>query len=373
MISTTLKSIAQTKQSSSSDIASGYYAPLLKFTKYKGVSFHRNSRFLIQLLSVGGAHIRKSEIYITTGENYASPSLPTVKCFNMMNPEVDYILNEYDDCYILYVKTTEVGCVVHAQVLFCENISFVETYNFEPFEVDPNTLTKLIPQKIHYFPNLTPNVRVTNNGIGYYKIATLRVDHNTVGCTYAFSVCENQNGQYKMVGGDIYIKVRHINGSYPKVNMRLANSTCDFNRSMINIVAVAINSKEVEIYIHQPQAYGSYQIKDEFWNATANNSKITLNKPLFVETLPLGEQTALLEDGYESRKLIVKTGVVDASSTTGSVNFDKAFIELIGVSLAVEEYKNATGMVTFNTPSVNGFNYSVNKTGVRFKWIAFGY
>lgn len=373
MISTTLKSIAQTKQSTSSDIASGYYAPLLKFTKYTGVSFHRNSRFLIRLLSVGGAHIRKSEIYIATGENYASPSRPTVKCFNMISPEVEYLLNEHDDCYILYAKTSESGCVVHAQVLFCENISFVETYNFEPFEVDPNTLTKLIPQKIHYFPNLTPNVRVTNNGIGYYKIATLRAEYNTMGCTYAFSVCENQNGQYKMVGGDVYIKVRNINTSYPKVNMRLSGATEDFNKTMINIVAVATNSQEVEIYIHQPQAYGSYQIKDEFWNATAKNSKITLNEPLYVDALPPGEQTILLNDTYESRKLIVKTGVVDASSTTGSVNFDKAFIELIGVSLAVEEHNNATGMATFNTPSVNGFNYSVNKTGVRFRWIAFGY
>lgn len=294
MISESVKSFAQTVQSENNDIASGFYAPLLKFTKYTGTSFHRSSRFLIRLLSIGGGHIRTNELYVATGENYGSPSLAIIRNFNLTTPEVDYFIGEHDDCYVLYVKPEAGGVVIHAQLIYAENSSFIEPINFEKFNVDKTSISKVVPQSKHYYPKLTPNVTLTPSTKGYSKLATIKVSYDTISSTCAFSFCENGNGNASMVGGDVYVKVRHYGGDYPRVTLRASGSSTDFTKDYINIIAVATNSQTVEIYLHQPSGYVTYQVMNKFWNATLSGASIQFEENLSsINVLPSGEQTKL--------------------------------------------------------------------------------
>lgn len=294
MISESVKSFAQTAQSGNNDIDNAFYAPLLKFTKYTGTSFHRSSRFLIRLLSIGGIHARTNELYVATGENYASPSIAIIRNFNLTTPEVDYFIGEYDDCYVLYVKPEVSGVVIHAQLIYAENSSFIEPINFEKFNVDKSSISKVVPQSKHYYPKLTPNITLTPSTKGYSKIATIKVSHDTVGSTCAFSFCENANGNASVVGGDVYVKVRHYGSDYPRVTLRASGSTTDFKQEYINIIAVATNSQTVEIYLYQPSAYVTYQVMNKFWNATMSGASIKFEENLSsINELPSGEQTKL--------------------------------------------------------------------------------
>lgn len=294
MISESVKSFSQTVQSGNNDVASGFYAPLLKFTKYTGVSFYRNSRFLIRLLSIGGTRIRTNEIYVATGENYDSPSVAIIRNFNLTTPEVDYFIGEYDDCYILYVKSEASGSVVHAQLIYAENTSFIEPINFEKFDVDKATISEVVPQSNHYYPNLSPNTTLSPSTAGYFKIATINVSYDALGGTCAFSFCENGDGHAIMVGGDVYVKVRHYNANYPRVTLRASGTTNDFTQDYINVIAVATNSQTVEIYVHQPKKYVTYQVMNKFWNATLDGVSIRFEENLSsVNVLPSGEQTKL--------------------------------------------------------------------------------
>ena len=249
---------------------------------------------MIRLLSIGGAHTRTNEIYVATGENYASPSVAIIKNFNLTTPEVDYFIGEYDDCYILYVKSETGGVVIHAQLIYAENSSFIEPINFEKFNVDKTSISKVVPQSKHYYPKLTPNVTLTPSTKGYSKIATIKVSYDTVSSSCAFSFCENGNGHASMVGGDVYVKVRHYGADYPRVTLRASGASTDFTQEYINIIAVATNSQTVEIYLYQPSAYVTYQIMNKFWNATMKGASIQFEENLSsINDLPSGEQTKL--------------------------------------------------------------------------------
>lgn len=293
MVSNMVKSIAQTNIATAAEIESGGYAPLLKFPKYNGASFNKNSRFIFRLLQSNSDLIKTSEIYITTGENYKTPSAPIVHCINMIVPEVEYVLNELDDCYILYVRSSNSGCLVYAQVLFCENVSFVEPYNFEQFSVNPDDLDKPVRTSNGYFSFQPAGTRSTGTDAGFYKIARMFAGYNTKGCTYAFSLCGKQNGDSEFIGGTVYVKVRNDNKTYPKVTLKTGGTTEDFNNTTINIIAKRLNDTMVEIYIHQIKNWNALQIKDEFWDYDKINSNIAIIEPEYFETLPSGDEIRL--------------------------------------------------------------------------------
>ena len=297
MINYIPKGIARTKNISASDVEAGKYGPLLKFTKYIGAGFSSSSRFIIRLLEINANSIRTSEIYITTGENYNTPSAPIVNCINLIPSEVGYILNEFEDHYILYVRPSKLGGYISAQVLFCENISFIESYNFEPFIVEHDSLDNVVEPVNGYF-TLTPSgprgIKKTGTSKGYYKIATLFARWNTLGCTYAFSICNTQNGDIgSFIGGTVYIKARHTNDDYLTVTIKTGGTTENFTNDKINIIAVPVSSDKVEIYIHSLKDWNAVQIKDDFWEYDNNATYVRVFEPIFYETISTDNQTTL--------------------------------------------------------------------------------
>lgn len=288
--------IARTNNSSTSDVEAGKYAPILKFPKYIGAGFNPNSRFIIRLLEFKSSIIRTSEIYITTGESYntSSASAPIVNCINLIPSEVKYIMNEFEDYYILYVKSSISGCYISAQVLFCENISFVEPYNFESFTVEPNSFDNIIEPINGYF-TLTPRgIRRTGASKGYYKIATLSARWANQGCTYAFSICGLPNGDTNaIIGGTVYIKARRTDSDYLMMTIKSGGTTENFTNDRINIIAVPVSENEVEIYIHLLKDWNAVQIKDDFWNYDGSDTFVRVFEPIFYETIPTDNQTTL--------------------------------------------------------------------------------
>lgn len=294
MINYIPKGIAKTNNASVSDIEAGNYAPLLKFTKYTGASFSSNSCFIIRLLETNSNIIRTSEIYITTGENYKTPSDPIVHCINLIPSEVEYIMNEFEDHYILYVRPFSSGSYISAQVLFCENISFVESYNFESFTVEPNSFDNIIEPANGYFTLAPKGIRKTGTSAGYYKIATLSALWNTKGCTYAFSICGLQNGDTSsFIAGTVYIKARNNGSDYLRMTIKTGGTTENFTSDRINIIAVPVSSDKVEIYIHSLESWDAVQIKDEFWEYDNNATYVRVFEPIFYETISTDNQTTL--------------------------------------------------------------------------------
>lgn len=286
--------IARTKNASISDIEAGKYAPILKFTKYTGASFGSNSRFIIRLLESNSDIIRTSEIYITTGENYKTPSAPIVHCINLIPSEVEYVMNEFEDHYVLYVRPFSSGSYISAQVLFCENISFVESYHFESFTVEPNSFDNIIEPTNGYFTLTPKGVRNTGTSKGYYKIATLSALWDTKGCTYAFSICGLQNGDTgHLVAGTVYIKARNNKSDYLRVTIKTGGTTENFTNDRINIIAVPVSSDKVEIYIHSLKDWNAFQIKDDFWEYDNNATYVRVFEPIFYETISTNNQTTL--------------------------------------------------------------------------------
>lgn len=294
MINYIPKGIARTKNASASDIEAGKYAPILKFTKYTGASFSSNSRFIIRLLETNSDIIRTSEIYITTGENYKTPSAPIVHCINLIPSEVEYVMKEFEDHYILYVRPFSSGNYISAQVLFCENISFVEPYHFESFTVEPDSFDNIVEPTNGYFALTPKGVRTTGMNKGYYKIATLSALWNTKGCTYAFSICETQNGNTgSFIAGTVYIKARHNNADYLKVTIKTGGTTENFTNDKINIIAVPVSRDKIEIYIHLLKDWNAVQIKDDFWEYDNNATYVRVFDPIFYETITTDNQTTL--------------------------------------------------------------------------------
>lgn len=297
MINYIPKGIAKTKNASMSEMEAGKYAPLLKFTKYIGAGFSTNSRFIIRLLESNANTIKTSEIYITTGENYDTPSRPIVNCINLIPSEVGYIMNEFEDHYILYVRPSKNGACISAQVLFCENISFIESYNFESFTVEPDSLDNTVEPVNGYFtlsPRGPRGIRRTGNSNGYYKIATLFARWDTLGCTYAFSICGVQNGDFdSFIAGTVYIKVRNIKADYLNVTIKTGGTTENFTNDLINIIAVPVSSDKVEIYIHLLRSWNAVQIKDEFWEYDDRDTFVRVFEPIFYETISTDNQTTL--------------------------------------------------------------------------------
>ena len=307
MIADTVNYFSITDVSTTTDISNGYYAPVMKFSKFNTVSMGKNSEFIIDIFEVGNTTIMQNRLYIAS---YDNGSVSKLSFYELKNSELNCFIEDTDEYYVLYVKPSVYGTSIITQISFCRNINYAEPV-FGGFTKDVTTVaTPIRPtgfREISLLNNKTTQNVYSTNTINsstekYIKIGSIYTPNNYQGNTVSLDIEEKQNGNSNFIAGRVYIKTRGgENSCY--ATLRLGGSTEDFRIENINVVGVRpeSNTSMIDLYLKIEKAYTSFLFKPNIYRVGSGYNSISfLDNQTSISKLPAGTLYTLFEPTIEN-------------------------------------------------------------------------
>ena len=307
MIADTINYYSITPMSTSTDISNGYYAPVMKFSKYNTVSMGNKGEFIVDVFEIGNTTIKQNRLYIAS---YDNGSVSKLTFYELKNSEINCFIEDTDKYYILYVKPNVHGTSIITQVVLCRNINYVEPF-FEGFSKDVVAVTNPIRptgfREIYLSNNKTTQNVYSTKSINsstekYIKIGSIYTPNNYQGNTVSIDIEEKQNANSTFIAGRIYIKTRGGESSC-YATLRLGGSTEDFRIENINVVGVRpkSDSSKIDIYLKLEKTYTSFLFKPNIYNVGSGYNSISfLDNQTSISKLPAGTLYTLFEPTTEN-------------------------------------------------------------------------
>ena len=278
------------------------YAPLLDFSKYTKFHFGDNSCFILKVSMIGYYEVDTCEIYITTGYDYElKQSYCTAKFLTQPKKMKFYIYNG-DEVYRLYGCTNTYNTKIVTQVIYANNISYIEPISFKNFTVNKanqdveRVIDISIPNAGIISDNTYTTSLTTTSGSGNYtKLMDVHLTTNPLGCAFDIEFLQNSNGNTQFGCGKICCKARYQDENGIVFQMHNVYGNVHWNKDNINIIAVKTTwTNQWTLYLEIKQAWTSYMFKSSIHNF--NNKDIIVNfyeNQGIITSLPEGAQTIL--------------------------------------------------------------------------------
>ena len=277
---------------------SNLYAKLLKFAKFKSDDqyFGESSRFIIKLSVIGNDYSDTCEVYVATGRDYEfKKNYCTLNYLTKSN--IRLFMEETDDSYILYVCSNKYKTRVLAQVVYSENISMVDTFNFSTFDYRKEDIQNILEfdhEKLKMATSNTFKSTMTVEPNKYIPFAKIKLIGNMAGFNVGMELIQSSNANTEFSAGKIYIKSK-VQDDNIKFELEKVYGTDDFNRDNLNIIAVKTTwENSWTLYLEIKKAYTAYVVKPTIYNIESNDVEFTFNENgEIVDSLPDGAQTLL--------------------------------------------------------------------------------
>lgn len=277
---------------------SNLYAKLLKFAKFKSDDqyFGESSRFIIKISVTGNDYSDTCEVYIATGRDYEfKKNYCTLNYLSKSN--IKLFVEETDDSYILYVCSNKYKTRILAQVIYAENISMVDVFNFSNFEYRKEDISKIIEfehEKLKMATENTFKSTMTVEPNKYIPFAKIKLIGNMPGFNVGMELIQSSNANAEFSAGKIYIKSK-VQDDDIKFEMEKVYGTDDFNNDNLNIIAVKTSwENSWTLYLEIKKAYTAYVVKPTIYNIESNDVEFTINENgEILDSLPDGAQTLL--------------------------------------------------------------------------------
>lgn len=277
---------------------SNLYAKLLKFAKFKSDDqyFGESSRFIIKLSVIANDYSDTCEVYVATGRDYEfKKNYCTLNYLTKSN--IKLFVEETDDSYILYVCSNKYKTRILAQVIYAENISMVDTFNFSSFDYNKDNIVNKLEFEHEKLKMATPNTfksTMTVEPNKYIPFAKIKLIGNMPGFNVGMELIQSSNANTEFSAGKIYIKAK-VQDDNIKFEMEKVYGTDDFNINNLNIIAVKTTwENSWTLYLEIKKAYTAYVVKPTIYNIESNDVEFTFNeKGEILDSLPDGAQTIL--------------------------------------------------------------------------------
>ena len=220
---------------------SNLYAKLLKFAKFQSddLYFGESSRFIIKISLLANDYSDTCEVYVATGRDYEfKKNYCTLNYLTKSN--IRLFVEETDDSYILYVCSNKYKTRILAQVIYAENISMVDTFNFSSFDYKKEDITNKLEfehEKLKMATENTFKSTMTVEPNRYVPFAKIKLIGNVPGFNLGLELIQSSNANSEFSAGKIYIKSK-VQGDDIKFEMEKVYGTDDFNNDNLNIIAV---------------------------------------------------------------------------------------------------------------------------------------
>ena len=277
---------------------SNLYAKLLKFAKFKSndLYFGESSRFIIKLSLIGNDYSDTCEVYVATGHDHEfNKNYCTLNFLTKSN--IKLFVEETDDSYILYVCSNKYKTRILAQVIYAENISMVDTFNFSSFDYKKEDITNKLEFEHEKLKMVTENTfksTMTVEPNRYIPFAKIKLIGNMSGFNVGMELIQSSNANTEFSGGKIYIKSK-VQDSDIKFEMEKVYGTDDFNVDNLNIIAVKTTwENSWTLYLEIKKSYTAYVIKPTIYNIESNDVEFSIyENGEILSSLPDGAQTLL--------------------------------------------------------------------------------
>ena len=277
---------------------SNLYGKLLKFAKFKSDDqyFGESSRFIIKLSVIGNDYSDTCEVYVATGHDYEfNKNYCTLNYLSKSN--IKLFMEETDDSYILYVCSNKYKTRILAQVIYAENVSMVDTFNFSNFDHRKEDITNAIEfehEKLKMTTENTFKSTMTVEPNRYVPFAKIKLIGNMAGFNVGIELIQSSNANTEFSAGKIYIKSK-VQDDNIKFEMEKVYGTDDFNNDNLNIIAVKTTwENSWTLYLEIKKAYTAYVIKPTIYNIESNDVEFSIyENGEILSNLPDGAQTLL--------------------------------------------------------------------------------
>ena len=277
---------------------SNLYAKLLKFAKFKSDDqyFGESSRFIIKISLIANDYSDTCEVYVATGHDYEfKKNYCTLNYLTKSN--IRLFMEETDDSYILYVCSNKYKTRILAQVIYAENISMVDTFNFSNFDHRKEDITNVIEFEHEKLKMATPNTfksTMTIEPNRYIPFAKIKLIGNMAGFNVGMELIQSSNANTEFSAGKIYIKSK-VQDDNIKFEMEKVYGTDDFNNDNLNIIAVKTTwENSWTLFLEIKKAYTAYIVKPTIYNIETNDVEFSIyENGEIMSNLPDGAQTLL--------------------------------------------------------------------------------
>lgn len=277
---------------------SNLYAKLLKFAKFKSDDqyFGESSRFIIKISLIANDFSDTCEVYVATGRDYEfKKNYCTLNYLTKSN--IRLFMEETDDSYILYVCSNKYKTRILAQVIYAENISMVDTFNFSNFDHRKEDITNVIEFEHEKLKMATPNTfksTMTVEPNRYIPFAKIKLIGNMAGFNVGMELIQSSNANTEFSAGKIYIKSK-VQDDNIKFEMEKVYGTDDFNNDNLNIISVKTTwENSWTLFLEIKKAYTAYIVKPTIYNIESNDVEFSIyENGEIVSNLPDGAQTLL--------------------------------------------------------------------------------
>ena len=277
---------------------SNLYAKLLKFAKFKSNDqyFGESSRFIIKISLLANDYSDTCEVYVATGRDYEfNKNYCTLNYLNKSN--IRLFVEETDDSYILYVCSNKYKTRILAQVIYAENISMVDTFNFSSFDYNKDNIVNKLEFEHEKLKMATPNTfksTMTVEPNKYVPFAKIKLIGNMAGFNVGMELIQSSNANTEFSAGKIYIKSK-VQDDNIKFEMEKVYGTDDFNNNNLNIIAVKTTwENSWTLFLEIKKSYTAYIVKPTIYNIESNDVEFSIyENGEIVSNLPDGAQTLL--------------------------------------------------------------------------------
>ena len=277
---------------------SNLYAKLLKFAKFKSNDqyFGESSRFIIKISLLANDYSDTCEVYVATGRDYEfNKNYCTLNYLNKSN--IRLFVEETDDSYILYVCSNKYKTRILAQVIYAENISMVDTFNFSSFDYNKDNIVNKLEFEHEKLKMATPNTfksTMTVEPNKYVPFAKIKLIGNMAGFNVGMELIQSSNANTEFSAGKIYIKSK-VQDDNIKFEMEKVYGTDDFNNNNLNIIAVKTTwENSWTLFLEIKKSYTAYIVKPTIYNIESNDVEFSIyENGEILSNLPDGAQTLL--------------------------------------------------------------------------------
>ena len=277
---------------------SNLYAKLLKFAKFQSddLYFGESSRFIIKISLLSNDYSDTCEVYVATGRDYEfKKNYCTLNYLTKSN--IKLFVEETDDSYILYVCSNKYKTRILVQVIYAENISMVDTFNYSDFiykKEDISSILEFEHEKLKMSTENTFKSTMTVEPNRYIPFAKIKLIGEMPGFNVGLELIQSSNANSEFSAGKIYIKSK-VQNSDIKFEMEKVYGTDDFNNDNLNIIAVKTTwENSWTLYLEIKKAYTAYVIKPTIYNIESNDVEFSIyENGEILSNLPDGAQTLL--------------------------------------------------------------------------------
>ena len=277
---------------------SNLYAKLLKFAKFKSddLYFGESSRFIIKISLIANDYSDTCEVYVATGRDYEfKKNYCTLNYLTKSN--IRLFVEETDDSYILYACSNKYKTRILAQVIYAENISMVDTFNFSSFDYNKDNIVNKLEFEHEKLKMATPNTfksTMTVEPNKYIPFAKIKLIGNTAGFNVGIELIQSSNANTEFSAGKIYIKSK-VQDDNIKFEMEKVYGTDDFNNNNLNIISVKTTwENSWTLFLEIKKAYTAYIVKPTIYNIESNDVEFSIyENGEILSNLPDGAQTLL--------------------------------------------------------------------------------